>query len=143
MLFRFGHLGFKAVVYRLCQWLNHSLKTQVSLGLIEGAGGDEIIPTNILTKPPSAELRPDQVDQDSLPSYDILDDILERLIQHHQSVADIVAAGHTPAIVQKVVHLLTRAEFKRRQSPPVLKVTDRAFGLGWRMPIASRWPLAR
>ena len=133
----------KTQVYRLCQWLNHSLKTQVSLGLIEGAGGDEIIPTNILTKPPSAELRPDQVDQDSLPAYDVLDDILERLIQHHQSVADIVAAGHTPEVVQKVVHLLTRAEFKRRQSPPVLKVTDRAFGLGWRMPIASRWPLAR
>ncbi|MEM1242882.1 MAG: NAD+ synthase [Cyanobacteria bacterium P01_H01_bin.26] len=133
----------KTQVYRLCHWLNHSLKTQVSLGLIEGAGKDEIIPANILTKPPSAELRPDQVDQDSLPSYDVLDDILERLIQHHQSVADIVAAGHTPEVVQKVVRLLTRAEFKRRQSPPVLKVTDRAFGLGWRMPIASRWSLAQ
>ena len=133
----------KTQVYRLCRWLNYSLQTQTSLGLIEAADNYEIIPANILTKPPSAELRPDQVDQDSLPSYDILDDILERLLQHHPSVADIVAAGHTPAIVQKVVHLLTRAEFKRRQSPPVLKVTDRAFGLGWCMPIASRWPLAQ
>ena len=133
----------KTQVYRLCRWLNYSLQTQTSLGLIEAADNYEIIPANILTKPPSAELRPDQVDQDSLPSYDILDDILERLIQHHQSVADIVAAGHTPEVVQKVVHLLTRAEFKRRQSPPVLLVTDRAFGLGWRMPIASRWPLAQ
>ncbi|MBX2864485.1 MAG: NAD+ synthase [Leptolyngbyaceae cyanobacterium MAG.088] len=131
----------KTKVYSLCHWLNNNIQNHP--GLIEGAGKTEIIPTNILTKPPSAELRPDQVDQDSLPSYDILDDILERLIQHHQSAADIVAAGHTAPIVKKVVHLLTRAEFKRRQAPPVLKVTDRAFGLGWRMPIASRWPLAK
>ncbi|ESA37181.1 nh -dependent nad(+) synthetase [Leptolyngbya sp. Heron Island J] len=131
----------KTRVYSLCHWLNDKAKTQNSLGLIDPTGKTEIIPVHILTKPPSAELRPDQVDQDSLPPYDILDDILERLIQHHQSANDIVAAGHEPTVVQKVVRLLTRAEFKRRQAPPVLKVTDRAFGLGWRMPIASRWPL--
>ena len=99
----------------------------------------EIIPSNILTKPPSAELKPDQVDQDSLPPYEILDDILCRLIQRHQSAAQIVAAGHDPQVVDKVIRLVTRAEFKRRQAPPVLKITDRAFGTGWRMPIASRW----
>jgi NAD+ synthetase len=99
----------------------------------------EIIPTHILTKPPSAELKPGQVDQDSLPAYDILDDILHRLIHDHQSPAQIVSAGHNAATVNKVVKLVTRAEFKRRQAPPVLKVTDRAFGMGWRMPIASKW----
>ncbi len=132
----------KTKVYSLCHWLNYSAQTGTPLGLIEQTGQSEIIPNHILTKPPSAELRPDQVDQDSLPAYAILDDILERLIQHHQSATDIVAAGHDPKVVKKIVHLLTRAEFKRRQAPPVLKVTDRAFGLGWRMPIASRWPIA-
>ncbi|NEQ53148.1 MAG: NAD+ synthase [Leptolyngbya sp. SIO3F4] len=134
----------KTKVYSLCQWLNSAIQaddqTAQFLGMLE-LSSKEIIPTNILTKPPSAELRPDQIDQDSLPPYDILDDILERLIQHHQSATDIVAAGHAPKVVQRVIHLLTRAEFKRRQAPPVLKVTDRAFGLGWRMPIASRWSL--
>ena len=130
----------KTQVYNLCHWLNQSTPSDHPLGLIERNNKSEIIPNNILTKPPSAELRPDQVDQDSLPAYDILDDILERLIQHHQSASDIVAAGHDPNVVKRIVHLLARAEFKRRQAPPVLKVTDRAFGLGWRMPIASRWP---
>ncbi|MEO1179292.1 MAG: NAD+ synthase [Cyanobacteria bacterium J06636_28] len=130
----------KTQVYSLCHWLNQSVLSDIPLGLIERNDNSEIIPNNILIKPPSAELRPDQVDQDSLPPYDILDDILERLIQRHQSASDIVAAGHDPKVVKRVVHLLARAEFKRRQAPPVLKVTDRAFGLGWRMPIASRWP---
>ncbi|MEX0267930.1 NAD+ synthase [Leptolyngbyaceae cyanobacterium UHCC 1019] len=99
----------------------------------------EIIPPNILTKPPSAELKPGQVDQDSLPAYEILDDILARLIQNQQTPDQIVAAGHDPAIVNKITRLVSRAEFKRRQAPPVLKITDRAFGVGWRMPIANRW----
>ncbi|MEL6492788.1 MAG: NAD+ synthase [Cyanobacteria bacterium J06621_3] len=116
----------KTRVYSICRWLN---RTQ------------EVIPENIITKPPSAELKPDQVDQDSLPDYDVLDDILERLVQKQQSANDIIAAGHPVAIVEKVIRLVTRAEFKRRQAPPVLKVTDRAFGMGWRMPIASRWSL--
>ncbi|MEL6469722.1 MAG: NAD+ synthase [Cyanobacteria bacterium J06623_4] len=116
----------KTQVYALCRWLNRDR---------------EVIPSNIITKPPSAELKPDQVDQDSLPDYDTLDDILERLVQKQQSADDVVAAGHSVAVVKKVIRLLTRAEFKRRQAPPVLKVTDRAFGMGWRMPIASRWSL--
>jgi len=118
----------KTRVYSICRWLNRDR---------------EVIPNNILTKPPSAELKPDQVDQDSLPDYDTLDDILERLVQKQQSADDIIAAGHDAAIVEKIIRLVTRAEFKRRQAPPVLKVTDRAFGMGWRMPIASRWSLEK
>jgi NAD+ synthase (glutamine-hydrolysing) len=114
----------KMRVFSLCHWLNRNA---------------EIIPANVLTKPPSAELKPGQVDQDSLPSYEILDDILERLIQHHQSADQIIAAGFEAETVNKVFKLVSRAEFKRKQAAPGLKVTDRAFGTGWRMPIASRW----
>jgi NAD+ synthetase len=123
----------KTRVYSLCKWLNSS-----GVGKIHSNQQQEIIPSNILTKPPSAELKPGQVDQDSLPSYDVLDDILHRLIHNHQAPTQIIDAGHDPSIVNKVVRLVAGAEFKRRQAPPGLKVTDRAFGTGWRMPIASR-----
>jgi NAD+ synthetase len=123
----------KTRVYSLCKWLNTS-----EVGKIHSNQQQEIIPSNILTKPPSAELKPGQVDQDSLPSYDVLDDILHRLIHNHQVPTQIIDAGHDPSIVNKVVRLVAGAEFKRRQAPPGLKVTDRAFGTGWRMPIASR-----
>ncbi|MGD1905135.1 MAG: NAD+ synthase [Leptolyngbyaceae cyanobacterium] len=134
----------KTRVYELCHWLNDQLAKQQGpspwLPIPPATPtATEIIPSHILTKPPSAELKPGQVDQDSLPSYEILDDILERLVQHHESVADMLAAGHDAQIVERVIRLVSRAEFKRRQAPPVLKVTDRAFGTGWRMPIASRW----
>ncbi|MEL7522583.1 MAG: NAD+ synthase, partial [Cyanobacteria bacterium J06553_1] len=89
----------KTRVYSICRWLNRN---------------GEVIPSNIITKPPSAELKPDQVDQDSLPDYDTLDDILERLVQKQQSADDIVAAGHKAPVVEKVIRLVTRAEFKRR-----------------------------
>jgi NAD+ synthetase len=113
----------KTRVYSLCHWLNfHSNR--------------EIIPQNILTKLPSAELKPCQVDQDYLPPYEILDDILQRLVHDHQSGEQIVASGHDSAIVNRVLQMVARAEFKRRQAPPGLKITDRAFGTGWRMPIA-------
>jgi NAD+ synthase (glutamine-hydrolysing) len=114
----------KTSVYSLCHWLNRDR---------------EIIPQNVLTKAPSAELKPGQVDQDSLPAYEILDDILQRLIHNHQSATQIVAAGHDPVVVDRVIQMVARAEFKRRQAPPGLKITDRAFGTGWRMPIASNW----
>ncbi|MEH2109540.1 NAD+ synthase [Nostoc sp.] len=114
----------KTRVYSLCHWLNRD---------------HEIIPQNVLTKAPSAELKPGQVDQDSLPPYEVLDDILQRLIHNHQSAAQIVAAGHDAVIVDRVIQMVARAEFKRRQAPPGLKITDRAFGTGWRMPIASNW----
>ncbi len=130
----------KTQVYELCRWLNQAAASAQPLGRL-GSHLLEVIPPNILTKAPSAELRPDQTDQDSLPPYPILDDILERLIERHQSAAETIAAGHKPEVVHQVIRLLSRAEFKRRQAPPVLKVTDRAFGLGWRMPIASRWSL--
>jgi NAD+ synthetase len=123
----------KTRVYSLCKWLNTN-----GVGKIHSNQQQEIIPSNILTKPPSAELKPGQVDQDSLPSYDVLDDILHRLIHNHQAPAQIIDAGHDLSIVNKVVRLVASAEFKRRQAPPGLKVTDRAFGTGWRMPIASR-----
>ena len=113
----------KTRVYSICEWLNREI---------------EIIPTNILTKPPSAELKPGQVDQDSLPPYDVLDDILDQFILGHKSPAEIIASGHDSHTVERVTKLVTRAEFKRKQAAPGLKVTDRAFGTGWRMPIASK-----
>ena len=139
----------KTQVYSLCQWLNSVAQREIALNhqdkpiannwfsIITNHQG-EIIPKNILVKPPSAELKPGQVDQDSLPSYEVLDDILHRLIHEHQSAEQIIKAGHNPTIVNKIIRLVTRAEFKRRQAPPGLKITDRAFGTGWRMPIASR-----
>jgi NAD+ synthase (glutamine-hydrolysing) len=131
----------KTQVYRLCDWINEEGATIVHQQLGQPANSTPIIPTHILTKPPSAELRPGQVDQDSLPPYETLDDILVRLIEGHQSKAQIVAAGHDAAIVDRVSQLVIRAEFKRKQAAPVLKITDRAFGTGWRMPIAGKWML--
>ena len=115
----------KTRVYSLCRWLNYNAQT-------------EIIPANILTKPPSAELKPGQVDQDSLPSYDILDDILHRLIENRETPSQIIAAGNDPETVKHAIKLVKKAEFKRRQAPPGLKITQTAFGTGWRMPIASK-----
>ncbi|WOB68888.1 NAD+ synthase [Microcystis aeruginosa] len=114
----------KTRVYSLCRWLNRH---------------GEIIPLNVINKAPSAELKPNQKDQDSLPPYEILDAILALLIDRHQSAEQIIAAGFESEIVQKVIKLVKNAEFKRKQAPPVLKISDRAFGTGWRMPIASRW----
>lgn len=113
----------KTKVFNLCKWLNRN---------------GEIIPHHILIKPPSAELKPNQKDEDSLPPYEILDDILERYINQHQSVNDLEKSGHDLATIKKVVKLVNRAEFKRKQAPPVLKMTDRAFGTGWKMPIAYK-----
>jgi NAD+ synthase (glutamine-hydrolysing) len=117
----------KTMIYRLAKWYNGERKKAV-------------IPESILTKPPSAELRPDQKDQDSLPDYDTLDRILEMYIEKHRSMDQIISAGFSPEVVKKVLTLIKSAEFKRKQAAPGIKVTDRAFGTGWRMPIASkRW----
>ena len=94
------------------------------------------IPESTLTKAPSAELRPDQKDQDSLPPYEVLDQILELHIEGCQSAEEIVARGFDETTVRRVLNLVRNAEFKRKQAAPVLKVTSRAFGTGWRMPIA-------
>jgi NAD+ synthetase len=134
----------KTKVYAVCQWLNSNLSnsrtlTETSPGFeFLPAGTTEIIPQNVLLKPPSAELKPGQTDQDALPPYDLLDDILDRLIHQHQSLEEIAASGHNPTVVNQVICLVYRAEFKRKQAPPGLKVTDRAFGTGWRMPIAAK-----
>ena len=114
----------KTMVYQVAGWLN---KTK----------GD-IIPPCIINKTPSAELRPDQTDQDSLPPYDILDDILYRYIELHQAGEEIIADGFDKDLVEMVINLTKKAEFKRRQAAPGIKITDRAFGTGWRMPIAYK-----
>ncbi|HEX7797665.1 MAG TPA: hypothetical protein VF456_25050, partial [Vicinamibacterales bacterium] len=92
----------------------------------------------VLTKAPSAELRPNQTDQDSLPPYDVLDEILQRHIEQHQPAEQIIAAGFDSATVRRVLKMVHAAEFKRKQAAPGLKVTDRAFGTGWRIPIAAK-----
>lgn len=127
----------KTRVYSLCRWLNSG----GYVGAVPSCPplGKEIIPVNIITKAPSAELKPGQIDRDSLPDYDVLDDILQRLIEHHESAQQIVAAGHDEAVVKRVVKLVRQAEFKRRQAAPGLKISDRAFGTGWRMPIAKSY----
>jgi NAD+ synthase/NAD+ synthase (glutamine-hydrolysing) len=96
------------------------------------------IPESTLTKPPSAELRPDQTDQDSLPPYAVLDRILEAYLDDHRSVASIVASGEDEELVRKIVQMVERAEFKRRQSPIVLRIGKRAFGAGRRIPVAKK-----
>ncbi len=113
----------KTMIYRLARWLNAQRPA---------------VPESILAKAPSAELRPDQTDQDTLPPYDLLDEILARHIERHQSAEEIITQGFDGGTVRRVLHLVKIAEFKRKQAAPGIKVTDRAFGVGWRMPIASK-----
>jgi NAD+ synthetase len=98
-----------------------------------------VIPERIITRPPSAELRPDQTDQDSLPPYEILDTIMERYMELDQSPREIVAAGYDEATVRQVVRLIDRAEYKRRQSAPGVRITRRAFGRDRRYPITNKY----
>jgi NAD+ synthase (glutamine-hydrolysing) len=98
-----------------------------------------LIPESVLSKPPSAELKADQTDQDTLPPYEVLDRILERYLLDNATTAEIAAGGEDPAVVRRVLDMVARAEFKRRQAAPVLKVTPRAFGTGRRIPIARRF----
>ena len=98
-----------------------------------------VIPEKVLTKPPSAELRPDQKDEDSLPAYSILDPILEAYIEAESGVADIVHLGFERDVVEQVITLVDRAEYKRRQAPPGPKVTGKAFGRDRRLPITNQW----
>jgi NAD+ synthetase len=127
---------YKTTVFRLCTWLDapESAACRAALGL-PAAG--ELIGAAIRSKPPSAELRPDQRDSDSLPDYAVLDPILKALVEELASPEQLVAAGADAALVERVATLLRRAEFKRRQAPPALKVSGRAFGSGWRFPIAA------
>jgi NAD+ synthase (glutamine-hydrolysing) len=115
----------KTLVYRLAAWKN--------------AQGPEVIPERIITRPPSAELRPDQKDQDSLPPYEILDAILQRYMEQDQGIDEIVAAGFAPADVERVTKLIKINEYKRRQSPVGIRITHRGFGRDWRYPITSKF----
>ncbi|MCD6406096.1 MAG: NAD+ synthase [Planctomycetes bacterium] len=112
----------KTFVYRIARWINRER---------------EIIPKSSITKPPSAELRPDQTDQDSLPPYDVLDRILKAYVEEEKGASEIIASGNDRDLVAQVIRLVDRSEYKRKQAAGVLKVTGRAFGFGRRMPIAQ------
>ncbi|MFH0813136.1 MAG: NAD+ synthase [Pseudomonadota bacterium] len=116
----------KTMVYRLAHYLNRD---------------KELIPTRVLTKPPSAELKPNQTDQDTLPPYEVLDTILTEYIENNQTITDIVNQGYDQRVVRDTVRRIHLNEFKRKQAPPGLKVTTKAFGSGRRYPIAHRFNL--
>ena len=103
------------------------------------ATGQEPIPERILTRAPSAELRPDQTDQDSLPPYDILDGILARYMEDDEGIDEIIAAGYDRAVVERVARLIKINEYKRRQAPVGIRVTHRSFGKDWRYPITRNF----
>ncbi len=115
---------FKTFVYRLSRWINRER---------------EIIPDRIITRPPSAELKPGQTDQDSLPPYEVLDAIMQAYMERDESPREIVARGYAEADVRRVVRLLRIAEYKRRQAPVGIRVTQRGFGKDWRYPITNRY----
>ncbi|MEY4770819.1 MAG: hypothetical protein RLZZ346_74 [Cyanobacteriota bacterium] len=127
---------YKTSVFRLCAWIDSAAAAPCRHALGLPAGG-ELVGCAIRDKPPSAELRPDQRDSDSLPDYAVLDPLLKALIERQRSPEELIAEGCDPALAEQVQGLLRRAEFKRRQAAPLLKVSDRAFGSGWRMPIAA------
>ena len=120
----------KTTVFALARWRNANDPY---------GSGSEPIPDRIITRPPSAELRPDQTDQDSLPDYAVLDAILERYMENDQSIDEIVAAGFALADVEKVTRLIKINEYKRRQAPVGIRVTHRSFGKDWRYPITNRF----
>jgi NAD+ synthase len=124
---------YKTEVYRLARWRNAN-KPRGSLG-----PGGIVIPENIIVRPPTAELRDNQTDQDSLPPYDVLDDILDCLVEWEMRVAEVVARGHDEATVRKVERLLYLAEYKRRQAAPGVKVTRKNFGRDRRYPITNKF----
>lgn len=127
---------YKTTVFRLCAWLDSPAAADCRRSYGLPANG-ELIGAAIREKPPSAELRPDQRDTDSLPDYDVLDPLLRQFIEELRSPEELVAAGTDAQLAQRVYRLLRRAEFKRRQAAPLIKVSGRAFGSGWRMPIAA------
>jgi NAD+ synthase len=128
---------YKTEVYRVSHWRNQAHPA----GGLGPAG--RVIPEDILVRPPSAELRADQTDQDSLPPYDILDGILECLVEQEMSFEEVVAKGYHPATVKRIEQLLYVAEYKRRQAPPGVKITSRNFGRDRRYPITNAFRDAR
>ena len=117
----------KTLVYRLARYRN------------EHGSPPNVIPDSVLDKAPSAELKPDQTDQDTLPPYDLLDQILEAYVEQDRSYADIVEMGFDASTVGRVIAMVDRNEYKRRQSPPGVKITPRAFGRDRRLPIVNRY----
>ncbi len=120
----------KTLVWELARWRNDHAEAQ---------GEDPPIPPSSITKPPSAELRPGQLDSDSLPDYAVLDDVLDDYVEQDKGASDLVAAGFDPTLVERVVALTDRAEYKRRQYPPGPKISFKAFGRDRRLPITNRW----
>jgi NAD+ synthase (glutamine-hydrolysing) len=120
----------KTLVFKICRWRNEHDPYGT---------GKSPIPERIITRPPSAELRPDQKDQDSLPPYEVLDAIVERYMENDQSIESIIAAGFARADVERVTRLIKINEYKRRQAPVGIRVTHRSFGKDWRYPITSRF----
>ncbi|MFT7599342.1 MAG: NAD+ synthase (glutamine-hydrolyzing) [Acidimicrobiales bacterium] len=117
---------FKTMVYDLCRWRNSQ-------------GDGEVIPSHVIDKPPSAELRPDQRDDQSLPAYDVLDALLRDYVEEDLTASELIAAGHDEAVVQRIVRLVDLAEYKRRQSPPGVRISTKAFGRDRRVPITNRY----
>ncbi|MEI6557342.1 MAG: NAD+ synthase [Rhodospirillaceae bacterium] len=128
---------YKTTVFALSRWRNHHLP--------EGAlgPGGRVVPERVLTKPPTAELKPNQTDQDTLPPYHVLDDILECLVENEMGAEEIVARGHDAETVNRVWRMLDRAEYKRRQAPPGVKISRRGFGRDRRYPITNRFLTVR
>jgi NAD+ synthase len=122
---------YKTTVFALSRWRNQHLPADAL-----GPGGT-VIPERVITRPPSAELRADQTDQDSLPPYDELDEILHALVETDLSARDLVERGYDAAVVRRVSNLLDIAEYKRRQAPPGVKITRKAFGRDRRYPITN------
>ena len=124
----------KTLVYELCRHRN---------ARAEAAGRPGPVPESVLEKPPSAELRPDQRDDQSLPPYDLLDPVLAAYVEQDRTAADLVAEGFDPELVVRVVGLVDGAEYKRRQMPPGVRITTKAFGKDRRMPITNRYRCGR
>ena len=125
----------KTLVWDISRWINESPNSPLLAQY-----GKPVIPESSITKPPSAELRPDQVDQDSLPPYEQLDQIIERYVERDQPAQLIIdETGLDAELVLRIVQLIDRNEYKRKQAAPGLKITGRAFGFGRRMPIAQRY----
>jgi NAD+ synthase (glutamine-hydrolysing) len=120
----------KTLLYAIARWRNES-------------AGREMIPATIIEKPPSAELKPDQFDIDSLPPYEVLDPILEAYVEDDRTLDEIVAEGYDRETVKRVIGMVDRNEYKRRQAPPGVKITQRAFGRDRRLPLASKFRTVR
>ena len=115
---------WKTLVYKLAKWRNQKI---------------EVIPKNIIKRPPTAELRDNQLDRDSLPDYEILDPILEQYIEFDKHPEEIINSGFDKKTVYEVIRLVDNSEYKRRQAPPGVKISPRAFGRDWRLPIVNRF----